>query len=400
MAIGDKIYNHFSTYTDPYTGTEVERLTEPDHTSHHMYFYNRMTTSDGTYLLYCPELNGERQLYMMNLENGEAIQLTEGEGVDEYGGMFSHDDKYVFYQQSNKFYKLNLADLSRECFYETPEGWNGGSAGMSDDNRFMSIVETKKDTVAAKGGGKNWDFFAQNCLAKPLCRIVYIDVEKKTSHVVIEDRCWFGHTQIRPGDPDTIMFCHEGPYDLIDARLWLVQSDGSNYRCCREQPNDLILTHEFWLPDGSKRAFVYRETTGDKVENIRMIDPETLEETILMPCSPFAHFICDKQNKYMVGDSQGSDVPIHLLNQEEQEKDRAAGIIKNDFIYLIDVAKRKEEKLCYHGTSWLAKHGGPQDAHPHPCFTQDNRYVIFVSDREGKPCIYRVDLEKYLEEKK
>ena len=180
----------------------------------------------------------------------------------------------------------------------------------------------------------------------------------------------------------------------------MVQSDGSNYRCCREQPNDLILTHEFWLPDGSKLAFVYRETTGDKVENIRMIDPETLEETILMPCSPFAHFICDKQNKYMVGDSQGSDVPIHLLNQEEQEKDRAAGIIKNDFIYLSDVAKRKEEKLCYHGTSWLAKHGGPQDAHPHPCFTQDNRYVIFVSDREGKPCIYRVDLEKYLEEKK
>lgn len=400
MAIGDKIYNYFSTYTDPHTGTVVERLTEPDHTSHHMYFYNRMTTSDGKYLLYCAEQNAERQLYMMNLENGEAIQLTEGNGVDEYGGMFSHDDRFVFYQQENCFYKLNLKDLSRECFYETPDGWSGGSAGMSDDNRFMTIVETKKDTIAAKGGGKNWDFFAQNCLAKPLCRIVYIDVEKKTSHVVIEDRCWFGHTQIRPGDPDTIMFCHEGPYDLIDARLWLIQSDGSNYRCCRKQPNDLILTHEFWLPDGSKLAFVYRETTGDMVENIRMIDPETLEETVLMPCSPFAHFICDKKNKYMVGDSQGSDVPIHLLNQEEQEKDRAAGIIKNDFIYLIDVEKREETKLCYHGTSWLAKHGGPQDAHPHPCFTQDNRYVIFVSDREGKPCIYRVDLEKYLAEKK
>lgn len=68
----------------------------------------------------------------------------------------------------------------------------------------------------------------------------------------------------------------------------------------------------FWLPDGSKFAYVYRETTGDKIENIRLMDPETLKEEILMPCSPFAHFICDKKNEYMVGDSQGSDVPIHL----------------------------------------------------------------------------------------
>lgn len=47
MAIGDKIQNHFTTETDQFTGIKVTRLTEPDHTSHHMYFYNRMTTADG-----------------------------------------------------------------------------------------------------------------------------------------------------------------------------------------------------------------------------------------------------------------------------------------------------------------------------------------------------------------
>lgn len=391
MAIGDKIQNKFTSYTDSYTGVTVTRLTDPNHTSHHMYFYNKMTTNDGKYLLYCPELNGERQLYLMNLQDGEAVQLTEGEGIDDYGGMISSDDKFLFYQQGNSFFKMDLNTYERECFYTTPEGWKGSSPGMSDDNHYMTIVETKIDTIAATVGGKNWDFFAQNCLAKPLCRIVYIDVIKKQSHVVLQDRCWFGHTQIRPQDPDTILFCHEGPYDLIDARLWLVQSDGSNYRCCREQANDLILTHEFWLPDGSKLAFVYRETTGDKIENIRMIDPITLEEEILMPCSPFAHFICDKKNVYMVGDAQGSDVPIHLLD-DASEPDHS-GEVKNDFIYLIDVAKRKEMRLCYHGTSWRAKHGNPQDAHPHPFFTEDNKSIIFVSDREGKPCIYKVDLE-------
>ena len=49
--------------------------------------------------------------------------------------------------------------------------------------------------------------------------------------------------------------------------------------------------------------------------------------------------------------------------------------------------------MCIRDSSWRAVHGNPQDSHPHPCFTEDNRYVIFVSDKEGKPCIYRVDLE-------
>lgn len=388
MAAGDMIKNRFQEFMDEQTGTRVVRLTEPDHVSHHMYFYNRMTTADGSHLLYCAEIGGERQLYLMDLASGDAVQLTEGEGLDDYGGLIAADDRHIFYQQEQAIWKLSLETLERECVYRIPEGWNGGNWGMSEDNHFLAIVETRRDSLPEKKKGANWDFFAITCKAKPHCRIVYCDLQTGSFHTVLEDDCWFGHAQIRPGDPDTIMFCHEGPYDLIDARLWLVQSDGSNYRCCRQQPSDLILTHEFWLPDGSKLAFVYRETTGEKVENIRMIDPDTMEEEIFMPCFPYAHFICDRKNRYMVGDAQGSDVPIHLLKDQPEE----GGEIKNDFIYLVDVEKREERKLCYHGTSWRAVHGNPQDSHPHPCFTEDNRHVIFVSDREGKPCIYMVDL--------
>ena len=50
MAAGDMIKNRFQEFTDEQTGTRVVRLTEPDHVSHHMYFYNRMTTADGSHL--------------------------------------------------------------------------------------------------------------------------------------------------------------------------------------------------------------------------------------------------------------------------------------------------------------------------------------------------------------
>ncbi len=410
MAIGDKIQNRFTAYRDSYTGVTVERLTEPGNVSHHMYFYNRMSTADGKKLLYCAEAE-ERRLYLMDMETGEAVQLTEGGGLDDYGGILSSDDKYVYYQQEKVIWKLALSGLERECVYRIAEGWTGDSWTVSGDGRYLSVIETLQESLPKREEGAGWDFFAKTCLAKPRCRIVYVDLASGTSRTLLEENCWLGHVQIRPKDPDTIMFCHEGPYDLIDARLWLVQSDGSR---CREQPDDLILTHEFWLPDGSRLAFVYRETTGEKREDIRMINPDTMEEEVWMRCSPYAHFICDRQNHYMVGDAQGSDVPIHLLDTKqpgeadggkadgekpgETHKERTVAEqpqeVRNDFIYLVDVEGRSEERLCYHGTSWSAAYGNPQDSHPHPCFTEDGKYVIFVSDREGTPCIYRVKLQQ------
>ena len=391
MKIGDKLQNDFVRQTDPHTGITMTRLTSPDVTSHHMYFYNRMTSTDGKKLLMCQERDEKRQLYLLDLENGEMEQLTEGDGIADYDGYLSPNNKELIYSQNGNYYRMNLETKEKTMIYQSPEGWKVGAAGMSDDFRYMAVIATKIDTLTHTDERSGWNSFAATCLAKPLCRMVYIDVEQRTSHVVLETNCWLGHPQIRPGNPDTIMFCHEGPYDLIDARLWLVQKDGSNLRCCREQPNDLILTHEFWLPSGEKLAFVYRETTGDLIENIRMIDPVTLEEEIFMECSPYAHFICDKKYKYMVGDSQGSDLPIHLLTEEDRRKLKEN--VLNDFLYLVDVEKRKEYKLCYHGTSWSPEYGNSQDTHPHPCFTEDNQKIIFTSDKDGRPCIYMIDLK-------
>lgn len=383
MAIGDLLHQTPVTTPDPYTGCPVTRLTPPDHTSHHMYFYNRMVTSDSSRLLYCAEINDRRNLYLMELATGDAVQLTEGDALDDYGAMISADDKSVYYQQDRKVWKLDLATLQRTCLYAAPDGWDCGNWGMSDDNRYLVMTETRRDTLPDLTGKKGWEFFPLTCAAKPLCHIVYLDTQTGEHHIVVEDRCWFGHAQLRPGDPDTILFCHEGPYDMIDARLWLIQSDGSRYRCARPQPKDVIITHEFWMPTGDRLAYVYRKADDGSTETIRMMRPETLEEELFMPCLPYAHFICDRQRRWFVGDCQGQETPIHLQTGEGRGQE-----VRNDFIYLVDIARKKEIPLCYHGTSWTTIHGTPQDAHPHPCFTPDGSGVVFTSDREGKPCVY------------
>lgn len=416
MAKGTMIHNQPYTYVDSHTGTRVTRLTNPEIVCHHMYFYNNMITSDGKKLLYGAEMDGERQLYLMDMESGDAVCVTEGAEVSDFSGMITADDRYIIYKQGERLLRQELATGKEHCFYETPEGWTaGGDLGPSSDYKKMVIMEMRKDTAAKRKVGANWDAFAENCLAKPLCRIVYIDVETGESKVIHEERCWIGHTQLRPVYGDKVLFCHEGPYDLIDARLWCVNIDGTGLTCLREQPSDLIITHEIWMPDGESIAYVYKETTGKKEENIRMIPlnmskqhisvnkPESeentiadtieakdfLEEVIFMDCSPYAHFNVAPDGKYMAGDSQGHDVPIHMLNNVKEE---VTGEVKNDFIYLVDVQARTEKKLCYHGTSWRALYGNSQDTHPHPFFTKDSKHVIYTSDADGKPALYMADI--------
>ena len=115
-----------------------------------------------------------------------------------------------------------------------------------------------------------------------------------------------------------------------------------------------------------------------------------------MSCRAYAHCICDRGGEFFVGDAQGDPTPIHLQREEDILAREQSGKALDDFIYLIDVHERKEIPLAYHGSSWSARWGTPQDAHPHPCFTEDGRYVLFVTDRFGHPAIHRVDVKNAL----
>ncbi|MGI5989702.1 MAG: oligogalacturonate lyase family protein [Lachnospiraceae bacterium] len=63
-------------------------------------------------------------------------------------------------------------------------------------------------------------------------------------------------------------------------------------------------------------------------------------------------------------------------------------------MYLVDAGKRKEQKLVWHGTSWMAVYGSPQDTHPHPCFSEDDSKVIYTSDLFGKPAVFMTELKE------
>jgi oligogalacturonide lyase len=369
MAKGDKGRFTFKSYRDNETGRIVTKLTTDKFLNHHPYFYNKMITNDNRSLIFSSNRDGLRNLYKLDLISGETKQLTEGENISDFSPILTNDNKHLVFCRGERIILMDIVSLEEEVIYETPKGWvSGENPSISSDNRYLVLVEmNEKDHIKGQG---DWSTFEPQWAQKPHCRIVYINIADKTSIIPYEDEhCWLGHPQIRPGANNTILFCHEGPGNRIDARLWLVDVGDAIARSLKPQSHSELITHEYWLNDGSRLAYVYRNYDTCE-ETIRFMNPDTMEEEVLMQCSTFCHFISNKDNTKIIGDGQNPVKP---------------------YLYLVDVNSKIEEKLCIHGSSFKS-YGNTQDSHPHPAFSPDGKYVIFTSDMDGMPGIYKVEL--------
>lgn len=397
--IGKIVRGEFTPHKDIETDAQVLRLTCGTHTCHHIYPTMRSTTSDGMFLLHFRELGRRRQLYAMNLETGDSLQLTSGRDVDDYHAAFSCDDRHIFFLQANTIWKMDALNLIREELYRPRGDWKVREFNFTDDDRYMVTCEVLAGGYEVSLSGlTDWSTFALDSLRAPRNRIVLIDLQSGEASVLVDEECWLGRPCFRPGDPTTIMYCHEGPYDMIDARMWLVQSDGTSKRCCRSQDNDTVLTSEFWFPDGSELGFLCWRPHSGEAEELHAIDPVTLEERTVCTCPAYAHCAVGPNGKLIVGDALSTNDPVHIHASAVSGRVSASGE-DDDFIYLSDLGTGEAIRLCHHGSSYLPKYGRVFDSEPHPVFSRDGRSIIYVSDAEGRPSIYRVKLARFLWER-
>jgi oligogalacturonide lyase len=370
MPKGRKLENKFTTYTDSYSGRLITKLTPDHYLSHHPYFQNKALTSDNRFLIYSNDSDGFRNLYKMNLDDGSSLQLTE-EKRDIFGfsATLSKDDRHLFYSGNNDVRRICLDTLEDQIIYETPEEWVAWGQTFSSDEQFLVISEIKRSDLVMAG---SWDAFEPQWALKPQCRIVCANIQTGERFVVhSEKNCWISHSQIRPYDNSTVLFCHEGPSEKIDARLWLVNIDGTNHRCARpKKSQDEWISHEYWLSDGSRFAYLFRNRREEPISSIMLMDPETLTEEKIMDCQCYCHMISNADNGLIVGDSNQESTP---------------------YIYLAHLQEKREEILCCSNSSWKS-YGTTQDSHPHPLFSPDGKIIIFTSDMDGLPGVYRVVL--------
>jgi oligogalacturonide lyase len=368
----------FATRCDPDTGARVTRLTPPDITCHRNYFYQKCFTRDGTRLIFGAGFGpGPHWHYhLLDLAAGTATQLSEGERVNTFGGFLSPDDRWLYFVRAEReLIRLELAGLREERAYAVPAGWVGYGTWVANSACTQMVgIEIHADDWFELD---DWAKFAALFHARPRCRLIRIDLASGARELVLEQRGWLGHPQFRPGHDDTIAYCHEGPHELIDARIWFIDADGRHRRCAKVHAPGESCTHEFWLPDGAAMVYVSFQRDGAAGTNgtngahrLCRLDPLTLQSSVLAELPPCAHLMSNQDGSLMVGDGRGSDPYLHLF----------------------DLRSGRQRRLARHDSSWRVHQGQRQATHPHPSFTPDDRAVLYTSDAEGAPALFLAEL--------
>ena len=367
---------------DSKTGYEVIRLTGGDSNNKHLYF------TENSFCKGCREIifysdrdqkSGKTNIFSMNLDSGEMRQLSD------FTGPISHCIKppgggQLFCFHNNQIVMIEEKDLSVRILYECPKGWKLGSMSLSQSGQRIGFILNEDADIPR---GPNYKGFTERMYAIKRGKIMALNIMSGDVCEVYQDTHQLGHFQFSPFDESLAMFCHEGPWNLVHQRIWLLDFASRNvFPCFRQGPDDSV-GHEFWTRDNlvffdNRRAGHDGTITQDKTQVFK--PPEDLKQTPYIGFAdtlgnlvrrvdmPFYcnHYHANNDNSLLVGDGVEDLVLIKITGCRAQLK-----------------------TLCFHGTSWY-----DQDSHCHPTFDWEGRYILWTSDFGGKRNLYMIDSQQ------
>lgn len=368
---GQRYSGEARRFADPLTEREVWRLT-PLTAPHRLpESHQRYLARNNSFLLLGSERDGQPQILRMELMPGRPQQLsvrleqlTEGAGVVTRSLCLAPDERSFFFLQNGVLKQMGLRRFQEREIFRVEAGWTAtGDMGISIDGRYAALVEMKsEDRVAGEGDEAILAQFER----RPLCRIRVVETAKGAAWVVVEERAWLGRPQLRP-KRDQILYCHEGPWDRVATRIWLVNLDGKQRQSVRGRQGEERLGHEYWTADGKLVAFVHYLDAAGRRSTVRTLNPDTREEQTLARCTQFWRLSGNADHSAIVGASRSKAGPN---------------------IYVLFPVTQRETTLCEHAARAVESD---------PAFSGDSQWVYFTSDREGTPAVYRAAVADLVE---
>jgi oligogalacturonide lyase len=383
--IGQVWRSEIREFKDITTGRSIRQLTSTGNNVHLYFTENSFDARHNAIIFRSDRASAENRsphehplynLYRMELDTGEIIQLTdESESVGNVTK--TPDSSIVVYTAGNTIKKLDTDTGDVSVVYEEAGGYSLGAPSIGCNRRYIAFCRNEQADVPR---GPNYTGFKEQYYLVKDGRITLAYLDGSGWLDVFKDTHWVGHFQFCPDDSTLGTYCHEGPWNLVTQRIWIIDIAAREVRpCFRQQEHDSI-GHEFWTQDGhiffdnrgpghdgtitSDRTQAVATDVGVKqstmIPFIGLADRRgNLVRRIAMPyyCN---HYHANPDNGLLVGDDL-------------------------DALVLIDISGEgaKLEVLCTHNTSWHT-----QSSHCHPTWSWDGSRILYASDSGGRVNLY------------
>jgi oligogalacturonide lyase len=341
-AVGRLSGPEWKRYADPATELEVVRLTDPAFASGMTAPHLRQFTRRSDSLLYwserpspeTPTENPGRQVFLLDLKMGESRQLTDAMALDPLTLSLTPDERSYLFFDGRSLREAPFATMKSREIHLVPEAAARTGFTVATDG---SLIFSERE----KGKSR-----ILSLLRLQTRKILETDQE-------IED------LMARPRRAQ-LLYRAGGQY-------WLMNNDGSGKRPLKTEPGQS--SGALWTPAGRTLIYLHIPEDPKELVTLRENAPDEGTDKVLAKTSQF------------ISASPNADASVFA----GASRSRASA-----YVLILLRAARRELTLCEHRAS--------DPAMVQPVFSPDSQRILFVSDRHGKPAIYQVHVNRFVEE--
>ncbi len=376
---GSRWEPEISVTKDPVSGATIRQLTNYKGHSGHFYFTYPGFFDQGRKIVFSSDRENRTNLYSADIQSGEIVQLTDLDPRDGEPRCQSVTLNPVrpeaYFPQGRTLLALNRDTLALRKVFTTPDGFVGGSASATADGRYLMVgMHADLSDRIMLDLGHGYVGFHELWEAHPHSQIIRLDLDTGEQQVIYEEDSWLGHFNPSTTQPGIMTFCHEGPWHLVDNRIWGLEIHTGKAWKIRPTGEGEAVGHEYWMPDGIHIGY-HGKIAGQPIYGSIAYDNTGRIE------APFEY----------------NSWHNHSYNLDLVVGDGAAN---NPYLLLWRYRDGKFE-----GPRMLAWHRGSfhtQQVHVHPCFSPDGRQIVYTADPQGYGQVFVVDIPDFeaLPEKK
>ena len=329
-------------YPDPATELEILRLTDPAFDSTLPPPHQRCISRRQGFCVFSSAREGTLQAYRMDLKSLEWRVLSNSAALDPASLALTADERNVVFFDGPVLKMAPVAGGTEKSVYRIPEGSvRGEGSALTDDGLRVIFSE--------QTGGKS------------LLRAVTLPRSKQPAGAV---------TLAQVDGPISHPLPHPKRAQILygaGGQLRVLTANGAAVNL--PAPRDAHFLAAHWSPDGKSIQTLEVPDETRQLTTLHELTPENGEDRLIARTSNFADCRANADSSVFVGASRNRSAPYVLL--------------------LLRVTRR-ELTLCEH----KASDAGQVAAR----FSPDSQSVFFQSDRHGKMAIYRMRVERFVEE--